>query len=609
MHYRTLRQLLGTGALCVGALAALCGCTDSSYDLDKIDLTMGLGSDGLTLKMGQTEADSLKDMLSTDENVKLDKDNLYYMVNSSASDQTFSVRKTDPAHIGNQTIRTASRVIDYAQAGGRGGAPVTVTAGHTLSGQAVGRPVEVTINVTGVNDDIREMHAATLTTQAYGRREARAALKFNLVKSAGVSLSISELRNFSIQLPEYLKITSVSEGWTVEGHTIRATRIADPTDKICEVTFSDVDLTKGAITGEGADRRFDMAGTTTVATMEGQVVYRADRTFAMGQSDYADLEVYLDFETGQTMYVYSATGIFDPEINTVVDPIDVVDNLPDFLKDNEVKVSTTNTTVKFTGNTRTAPFNILVGADLTAVKEGTDAFTQTVSLRDGQIGKGQADATTYFYEGSAPYDPNSVSPTADKHQTEGLGSLVERIPDRIDIDMNGRKVRLKQEQTTAVLGKTYEVEGKLTIYAPFKFDKGLTIVYNDSTDSFNDDVKDYSAEGLQINGNAVTTIPLDLTGTVTAVDIDGRALSGVKFNEITIAASTDGLTAASTPIELKATLSDPSDLRKIDKLKIRIRAKNERELNGGEHAIYSTQYLKFQDLKLRLTGKVIGDFN
>ncbi len=605
MHNRTLRKLLGMGALCVGAATALCGCTDSSYDLDKVDLTMGLGSDGLTLKLGQTETDYLSDMLSTDENVKLDHDNLYYMVNSSEANTTFHVNETDPAKIDNQTIRTRTRIIDYALAGGTNGAAITIPAGRTLTGQAVGVPVEVKVNIDGVESEVKEMHSARISTVRGAEREVKASLTFNIVKSAGVDLQISELSDFTIQLPPYVKkINSVSNEWTIQGNSIHADRVTNPNDVI-EVTFDEIDLSKGQL----SNGSFEMSGESTIATMSGKVSFRANSTFTMHEGDYADMQTHIDFSTGQNMYVHSITGIFDPEITTSIDPIDVVDDLPDFLDDPDVKISTTNTTIRFQANTRTLPFNVQVSADLTSVKEGDGAFTYTAHLKDGLIAKGLDEATIYYYEGDSPYDPEGIAAGADKRPTQHLGGLFERVPDQINVDMNNRKIRLVQEAATAILGQDYYINGSATAFVPFKFDKGLTIVYKDSTNSFNDDVKDYAAEGIRVSGDAVTTIPLDLTATLTAIGLDGRELPGVKFNEVTITGSTDGRAETSTPLTINATLSDPKELGKINKLRMKIRCKNDRDINDGGHALYSTQYLKFQNLKLRLTGKVIGDFN
>ena len=74
-----IKRILFSGALCAGAALMLTSCLDDSYDLNKVDLTMGLGSDGLAVTLGNTEDIMLNDILDTDESVKLDANNLYYL--------------------------------------------------------------------------------------------------------------------------------------------------------------------------------------------------------------------------------------------------------------------------------------------------------------------------------------------------------------------------------------------------------------------------------------------------------------------------------------------------------------------------------------------------
>ena len=60
-------------------------------------------------------------------------------------------------------------------------------------------------------------------------------------------------------------------------------------------------------------------------------------------------------------------------------------------------------------------------------------------------------------------------------------------------------------------------------------------------------------------------------------------------------------------MEISATLDDPTLLQKMDRLKFNVQAAN--DVNGKVHELCSTQYLRFADVRLYLTGKVIADFN
>lgn len=65
----------------------LTACVDDSYDASKdIDMTMGLGSQGLQLKLGNTENIMLADLLEEDENLKRTHNTL--ITSSKADAQT-----------------------------------------------------------------------------------------------------------------------------------------------------------------------------------------------------------------------------------------------------------------------------------------------------------------------------------------------------------------------------------------------------------------------------------------------------------------------------------------------------------------------------------------
>ena len=85
-----IKHLLLGSAMCAGSALLLTSCVDDSYDVNKIDLTMKLGSEGLSAPLGNTEKIYLDDILSVDESVKLDANNLYYLVEDGTTH--FSVK-------------------------------------------------------------------------------------------------------------------------------------------------------------------------------------------------------------------------------------------------------------------------------------------------------------------------------------------------------------------------------------------------------------------------------------------------------------------------------------------------------------------------------------
>ena len=62
MNYNRFKTILLPCVAMAGAIA-LTGCTDSDYDFNNIDATVGIGGDGLTLPVNSTDTIKLADVL------------------------------------------------------------------------------------------------------------------------------------------------------------------------------------------------------------------------------------------------------------------------------------------------------------------------------------------------------------------------------------------------------------------------------------------------------------------------------------------------------------------------------------------------------------------
>ena len=57
-------------------------------------------------------------------------------------------------------------------------------------------------------------------------------------------------------------------------------------------------------------------------------------------------------------------------------------------------------------------------------------------------------------------------------------------------------------------------------------------------------------------------------------------------------------------ITITLTAQNPADVSRIDKLRFHVTAGSE-----AQGALYSNQYFSIQNLRLKLKGQIIGDFN
>ncbi len=617
MAHSLLKHFFLTGALCAGSALVLSSCIDDSYDLDKVDLTMGLGSDGLSVTLGNTEKIRLGDLLDLDESVKLDGKNTFYLVEDGNTN--FDV-KVDKVHtnLNSTTLKTNEKVLSYEtarkQLASQGisiptGSVLPIPAGQSFTSGAEGdESIDFKVNgITGIS------HINTLYLQSNNGGIPKVALSITEKRSSpNIKFGVSKLEKMSITLPEFMHVTHLSNGWTRNGRVITCAsmdyRMGTP---ICEVTFDEAFLNATPVNGE-----LQLTREQLNIHMKGDVTFKSTAAFSMGEHDYADVELNINMGN-EGLDVYKVKGVFNPEINPENSVIDIKESLPDFLTDDAVVIKASNPTIRFDANLSSIPVGVQLGnesqgrhIELTAEK-GTEQ--KSVNLPYATIENGKVN-TIYYYQGSSPYDPaGQLIAGAQQKATPNLGTLIEKLPDQITVKMDDHRLEVKNQEYTVELGRNYNATVNYNVFVPFTFDKGFTIVYNDSTDSMNDDLKKYAAKGIEIKAEAQNAVPLDLIVGIEAKDVNGQVIDGIKFNDVTVPAGPDTYDdqnepiATTAPITLEATLADEKLLSKVDKLIFKVHAADNDELQSK--TLVSTQYLRLATIKLRLKGGVTADFN
>lgn len=198
----------------------------------------------------------------------------------------------------------------------------------------------------------------------------------------------------------------------------------------------------------------------------------------------------------------------------------------------------------------------------------------------------------------------------------GLSSLIETIPDRITFEA---KARADREQTCEFeLGRRYTVQPSYRVEAPIAFAENARIVYKDTIDDWHDDIEDFElSENSHITVSATieNRVPAFLTLTAYAIDVDGQRMSDEEIKvEVsnTVIASADGEKSAETPLTITVLQKESGALSRLDGLVFDITAAASdgdaqpvvgKTLNSKKH------FLIARDIKIKLVGKLIGDFN
>lgn len=626
------KHLLVTGMLCAGTTLLFTGCIDDSYDLDKVDLTMKLNTDGLGVKLGNTDLIALADILDEDETVKTEANGLYYLVKDGTSN--FNVKVDNMTTSFNDTkLDMNTPVLQYNDVYEQlrnAGIPVTehstlpIPADFEMHGSAEGDQ-KVDFSITGVSDvkqvktiDLQKSKVALTLTEAN--------------KPASLNLGVTRLKNVRLYLPKILGVTDVAPGWelkegnvlvyTLNGGTYNYNR---NNPEICSVYLNKVALDQTEHKGKVENGGIELTPEDLKVRMTAEQVYfenRAGRELSMNEGDQAS--VRLDIKVpNSVLNISQVTGIFNPAINPDNERIDVSSDLPDFLQDKEVRIVATNPTIRFHANMSTLPVGIDMRGTLTAVKENgafeNGATTKVVKLDKGVMEMGRDNYVYYCNQGNTPYDPEGAKAgAATVKNTANIGDLITELPDYLEVDLKNNQINVKNEYYTVQLGRDYHVDADYSVFVPFEFDRGLKVVYNDSTESMHSDLKDLSATGtLEVMADAYNTIPLELLVGLKAVDVDGNELP-VEFNTAEAhVAPGDGSTytmngevkqrsgsEVMTPIKITAKLDDENLLSRIDKLCFNIHADA-----TGSNKLVSTQYLKLNNIKIKLHAGVIADFN
>lgn len=626
------KHLLVTGMLCAGTTLLFTGCIDDSYDLDKVDLTMKLNTDGLGVKLGNTDLIALADILDEDETVKTEANGLYYLVKDGTSN--FNVKVDNMTTSFNDTkLDMNAPVLQYNDVKEQletvgvfveKHKPLPIPADFEMHGSAEGDQ-EVDFNITDVSDvkqvktiDLQRSKVALTLTEAN--------------KPASLNLGVTHLKNVRLYLPKFLGVTDVAPGWelkegnvlvyTLNGGTYNYNR---NNPEICSVYLNKVALDQTENKGKVENGGIELTPNELKVRMTAEQVYfenRAGRELSMNEGDQAS--VRLDIKVpNNVLNISQVTGIFNPAIDPDNERIDVSNDLPDFLQDKDVRIVATNPTIRFHANMSTLPVGIDMRGTLTAVKENgafeNGATTKVVKLDKGVMEMGRDNYVYYCNQGNTPYDPEGAKAgAATVKNTANIGDLITELPDYLEVDLKNNQINVKNEYYTVQLGRDYHVDADYSVFVPFEFDRGLKVVYNDSTESMHSDLKDLSATGtLEVMADAYNTIPLELLVGLKAVDVDGNELP-VEFNTAEAhVAPGDGSTytmngevkersgsEVMTPIKITAKLDDKDLLSRIDKLCFNIHADA-----TGSNKLVSTQYLKLNNIKIKLHAGVIADFN
>lgn len=572
---------------------SLTGCTNDDYDFDQIDATMGFGSGELEIPASSTMNIPLSDILELEEggSVKIAA-NGDYLFQLTGSDASSASPMISPIVLrGNSYSNTLTLNASSAAKGTR-------AAGSHLSFVS---PKELMFKYNGKDAAVKSLKSAEVA----GEIE----LKINLTLG-GLSSAITNIDKATLTLPGYLEISHVSGNGNgvpmVDGSKITVKNVSTSSNLQLTIKAKKLDFEKQDAYGKvviGNNGSIKMDGYFDLG-IEANVT----RVHTSAQTIGANVTV-------NDITLKSATGIFDPEINISSLGDVSVTGVPDFLSEDGVRADLDNPQIILSiKNDMDAAAK--VSAKVISTKNGQNLAT--VQLPEMHIYKTTVAPVTKICicrhktaELTAQYGAANV------YEVSNLATLInQHIPDHVQITDVKTKADLSQEMTIE-FGRNYRIEPSYEIYAPLAFAEDAVIEYADDFDGWNDNLDDLElSEGtyVRLTADAQNLVPATLIVEATPLGLEGTDISNlieVNVKKGTVKASADGVTAVNSPLEIELREKVKGGLQKLDGLSYKVKGKASHDgttvtginLNSKKHT------LKLENIKVKLVGKVIGNFN
>jgi len=547
-------------------------CVNKDYDLNKdIDLTFHVGGNGLALPVGNTDYIRLSKIIKVDESDVLHLNGGEYSLlkEDVVAPVNVNVPSTSPINIAtitleSQNLYTVAGLLARATRGDVSldlNVPVT-TSPFSLSHQGI--PIEV-------------KSIKSITPQSGG---VDATISLSL---SGVTSAVNyEFKNLELVFPDFV----VSPQLTNHKLTLNGT-LNQGLTKVIHVNITSFDFSNeagGALTISNQTLKLDKSVTfsgvitasgLSASTVTGEVKLKA--TVQVAPATISEVE-----------------GKVDPSINIKVNPISL--DIPDFLKDDAVTMDVENPMIRL-NVTNALNIPIIINGVLNGYRNGTQISQVAIAgTADNPIRIDANGATAICLSKTGQGGPAGSK----QYKIADLNNIVAKIPDQIKFTMNANADQSVMHKIQ--LGKNYNVGINYAVEVPFKFGPGLSIVYNDTIDDFNDDIKDLDVKSMTVTTTVENNIPLDLQLQATPVGINksAGALPGLTVKVIGDIKSCDangGVQESPLTIELTETTSGA--LKKLDGLLLKVTAKSNTTVNGKP--LREDQYLRLKNIRIKAT--------
>lgn len=577
--------ILGTAAV-----VGFSGCTDNDYDLSEIDSTIGIGGDGLEIPSLSTEIIPLKDVLELEANGSVVEDEVSgdYVFRQSGADVAPVHPFIDKITVAEQNSVSNDLELTFSSASGSRRRSATRAGGQSVVADGWIQAFTYEGNKPEEVVDLYEAEVSSKVTLD---------IDFSDVKSV-----VSKFDQIEVDMPAFMTINNVKCGgyaFEQSGSKLTLKNVYTSsnmtiTADITSLNFKEKDTSYGSLSISGG--KVKMEGKVHVTAVASSFNSGAGTT-GRKISSVMNMSKFV---------VNAATGKFNPEI-ALSDLGNIkVSGIPDFLQGGNVVVDLYNPQIKLT---------------VTSDMDVPGTFNGVIkSFKNGQL------LATVNVD-NIPIDANKTSTICICRRSEGvsgfdhvltnpnLSKLIETIPDNITFSANASADQTNNYRFE--LGHNYTVQPAYSVDAPIAFGENASIEYRDTLDGWNDNIKDFElAEGAYVNMDASikSCVPAYMTVSAVPVDVNGNAISADELSvEVTgsVEASKDGVSETTSPVNIKVSQMKKGAMKKLDGIVFVVAGK----ASDGNNAVTgitlnaNRHTLKVEQLKIKLVGKLIGNFN
>ena len=576
-------------------LLAVTGCADDKYDINDVDLTIGIGSGELELPGSSTTDIMLSEVLDIDDSECVDTvEGGDYMFTQKGADvepvhpEIDRIVITEESHIDRNVHFDMSSVIGGALNSRRRvvlNTPITAQDDIRMFEYSGERP-----------DGLVELHSA-LVEENFSLR-----VKF----SQTLCNHVPNLKELSVRFPGYMVLDGVSAHGAAlnqKGAVLAFNNVSTKSDLVITGRVKSLDF-------KSTDKELGQLvfGTETVK-LDGKIHVKAsfdELEGTVSPSDKDEFYISSEMDLG-TFTVTSATGKFDPDIDLSDLGDAEITGVPSFLTDGNVVVDLDNPHILISLDS-----DLDIGGTITGTLESYKDGRRIAQVNVPEMTIKANDVTKICVcrvnqDIPAGYTA-VVVPT--------LSELIKTIPDKITFsaDANADKNTI----ATFKLGHTYTMQPAYRIEAPLAFGADACIIYTDSIEDMNEDLQDFDLSNdarLEITAHIDNRVPAYLQLSAVAVDVDGNELDdeiSIDCKDAVVLASGNGSDTETTPIKITVNQKKTGSLKKLDKIRFTVKATAKMDgnptvtgvpLNARKHLIRAT------DIKIKLIGKVTADLN